>query len=303
MNKQILVAIAVILLVTSLALADSSNTWSQYWSSGLYGIQVLSKNTPLSQLEKYDAMRVYSRQSGGGNQVDVVQRNGVRAELYADAAGNLHVKTCGNPVQWIEALVPLPTPRNGRDGKDGANGRDGRDGTNGTNGLDGQNGNDAVCPEQPAKPECMRLPDRQSLPEQPQPRQCRPTFQPTLSVNFQSAEPRVTYAQFQREPGFGEQLLGIVGNVAAAYLGRAEGSVWNVAGGTAFGGNANATGGNGYGGSSSSVSQAGSSSYSNASNRNNIRLRNQQGQTQSAASQSNPTQNQALNAPVAVAVD
>jgi hypothetical protein len=293
MNKTVVVLLAVLLLA-SIALADNATDWANAQSSGVYGIKILSPTTPLAELATYRAIKVYSYTSKPGDQVDIVQKDGVYAELVMDN-GVVRVKQCLNKALWIEALVLLPTPRNGTNGTRGEKGDKG-DSVTGPPGPAGPAGppgpacQNAVCAEQ-TKPECRELPRRQ-----PKPQPC-PLFG-TPVVLGSSGSSGTFVLQNQEDRGFFREiapvLLGGLLSIRAADAGKST-TTFNVAGGTAFGGD------------SSSVSQAGSSSTSSAI------ARQRQGQRAGAVASPNTTigistpvtvgQSTAVTTPVAVAVD
>lgn len=134
-------------LVASAVFAGESEDWNRDCASGLYVTKIVSPTTLLSELSTYRAIKVYSYTSKPGDQVDIVQGGGVYSELVMDG-GVVRVKQCKNKALWIEALVPLPTPKQGPPGAPGMPGATGPCGPAGGPGQPGSQG----CPGAPGQP-------------------------------------------------------------------------------------------------------------------------------------------------------
>lgn len=105
--KTTLVVALLAILIASVVCAGPHEDWARDCASGLYVVKPLPLTTPLAELTKYRAIKVYSYTSKPGDQVDIVQPAGVYSELVMDG-GVVRVKQCQNKALWIEALVPLP---------------------------------------------------------------------------------------------------------------------------------------------------------------------------------------------------
>lgn len=127
MKTKVLFLVFVLALVASMAMADNTRVWQEAQASGLYATKILSPTTPLAQLATYRAIKVYSYTSKPGDQVDIVQSDGVYTELTMDN-GVVRVKQCRNAALWIEALVPIPPPIPGPPGAPGPTGAPGGSG-------------------------------------------------------------------------------------------------------------------------------------------------------------------------------
>jgi hypothetical protein len=284
-TTKLLVLLFLLALIASSAFAaDNLQAWEAAQASGLYVTKILPPTTSLAELATYRAMKVYSFTSKPGDQVDIVQSDGVYDELVYEH-GVVRVKQCRNAALWIEALVPLPvcpagTPGScGPEGKPGACGPEGKPGPAGPEGPAGPQG-PAGCSIQGQRGERGFQGERGERGERGRPGALygysiselggcpfvRGCLQPPTPIVVQSYHK--DFGDYAMElVGMGAQILGaragrtVVGDtILSATATGGTGNGGTAYGGTAYGGQ----GGRGGDGGSSSSSSSSSSSASAA---------------------------------------